>query len=123
MTRKILTIAHYPYEPRHEKTCFAICEQQRRRSACASSQSNQHNNKGADQPAHPRSLISTFVVRCLDSIISVVSICKILSLYLVSVVEQGRLSLTWSEIPKTGLLVRRLIYKKDGTVTVLSHVK
>ena len=23
------------------------------------------NNKGADQPAHPRSLISTFVVRCL----------------------------------------------------------
>ena len=25
------------------------------------------NNKGADQPAHPRSLISTFVVRCLDS--------------------------------------------------------
>ena len=28
------------------------------------------NNKGADQPAHPRSLIRTFVVRCLDSIIS-----------------------------------------------------
>ena len=26
------------------------------------------NNKGADQPAHPRSLISTFFVRCLDSI-------------------------------------------------------
>ena len=25
------------------------------------------NNKGADQPAHPCSLISTFVVRCLDS--------------------------------------------------------
>ena len=28
------------------------------------------NNKGADQPAHLRSLISTFVVCCLDSIIS-----------------------------------------------------
>ena len=28
------------------------------------------NNKGADQPAHPRSLISTLVVCCLDSIIS-----------------------------------------------------
>ena len=27
------------------------------------------NNKGADQSAHPRSLISAFVVRCLDSII------------------------------------------------------
>ena len=32
------------------------------------------NNKGADQPAHPRSLISTFVVRCLDSIMPLVSI-------------------------------------------------
>ena len=28
------------------------------------------NNKEADQPAHPRSLISAFVVRCLHSIIS-----------------------------------------------------
>ena len=26
------------------------------------------NNKGTDQPAHPHSLISAFVVRCLDSI-------------------------------------------------------
>ena len=26
------------------------------------------NNKGADQPAHPRSLLSAFVIRCLDSI-------------------------------------------------------
>ena len=25
------------------------------------------NNEGVDQSAHPRSLISTFVVRCLDS--------------------------------------------------------
>ena len=29
------------------------------------------NNKGADQPAHPRSLIGTFVVRYLDSIIPI----------------------------------------------------
>ena len=29
------------FEPRHEKICFAICEQQRRRSACASTQSDQ----------------------------------------------------------------------------------
>ena len=35
------------------------------------------NNKVADQPVHPRSLISTFVVRCLDSIISVVSLSEI----------------------------------------------
>ena len=35
------------------------------------------NNKGADQPAHPRSLISTFMVRCLEGIITLVSISKI----------------------------------------------
>ena len=35
------------------------------------------NNKGADQPAHPRCLISPFVVRCLDSMIPLVSITKI----------------------------------------------
>ena len=42
------------------------------------------NNKGADQPAHPHSLISAFVVRCIDSI-PLVFIHKISSLYLVSV--------------------------------------
>ena len=31
------------------------------------------NNKGADQPANPRSLISAFVVHSLDRIISLVS--------------------------------------------------
>ena len=35
------------------------------------------NNKGADQPAHPRSLISAFDVCCLDSIISLDSIAEI----------------------------------------------
>ena len=39
------------------------------------------NNKGADQPAHPRSrmrrLISTFVVYCLDSIICLLAISKV----------------------------------------------
>ena len=38
------------------------------------------NNKGADQPAHPRNLISTFVVRCQDSTIPLVFISKISSL-------------------------------------------
>ena len=59
------------------------------------------NNKGAD----PRSLM--FVVRCLDSIISRVSISKISSLK--SVAAQAGLSLTWSKTPKTGFLVTRLI--------------
>ena len=54
------------------------------------------NIKGADQPAHPRSLISAFVVRCLDSIIPPVSISEISSLYLASVAAQVGLSLPWS---------------------------
>ena len=35
------------------------------------------NNKGADQPAHPCSLISTFVVRCLDNMISILALSKV----------------------------------------------
>ena len=42
-------------------------------------------NNGADQPAHLHSLISAFVVRCQDSIILLVSISEISSLYLASV--------------------------------------
>ena len=38
------------------------------------------NNKGTDQPAHPRSLISAFVVHCLDSIIPLLSISEMSSL-------------------------------------------
>ena len=35
------------------------------------------NNKGADQPAHPCSLISTFVIRCLDSMICLLAISRV----------------------------------------------
>ena len=35
------------------------------------------NNKGTDQPAHSRSLISTFVVRCLDSMIYILALSKV----------------------------------------------
>ena len=59
------------------------------------------NNEGTDQPAHPRNLISTFVVRCLDSIIPLVSISEISNLYLASVAAQADLSLPWSQTPKT----------------------
>ena len=61
------------------------------------------NNKDADQPAHPRSLISVFVVRCLDSIIPLVSISKISSLWLTCVTEQAGLCLTWSKTPEDTL--------------------
>ena len=57
------------------------------------------NNKGADQPVHPRSLISTFVVHCLDSIIPLVPISEISSLYLAPKAEQAGLSLTWLRTP------------------------
>ena len=47
-------------EPGHEKMCLMAYA----------------NNKDADLPAHPHSLISAFVVRCLDSIISLDSIAE-----------------------------------------------
>ena len=45
-----------PYEPRRQKTCLRGFA----------------NNTGADQPAHPRSLISAFVIHYLES-----NICKL----------------------------------------------
>ena len=58
------------------------------------------NNKGADQPAHPRSLISAFVVRCLDSVVSLVSVIKISSLMPASVAERASLSRTGRKPPE-----------------------
>ena len=68
------------------------------------------NNKCADQPPHPRSLISAFVVRCLVSIILLVSISAISSLYLAAVAAQAGLCLAWSQTSKTGFLVTWLKY-------------
>ena len=78
------------------------------------------NNKGADQPAHPRSLISAFVVRCLDSITPLVSIPEISSLYLASVTAQAGLSLPGSQTLKTGFHVTTLKYFQGlaGSVTI-----
>ena len=60
------------------------------------------NNNGADQPAHACSLISTFVVRCLDSIILLVSISEISGLYLAFV---------GSHMAETGFLMTCLYYE------------
>ena len=57
------------------------------------------NNKGTDRPAHPHSLISAFVVRCFDSIISLDSIAEISRLQIASVAAQAGLCLAWSETP------------------------
>ena len=57
------------------------------------------NNKGADQPAHPRSLISAFFFYCLDSIISLDAIAEISRLWL-AVAAQAGLCLAWSKTPE-----------------------
>ena len=49
---------------------------------------------------HPRSLIGAFVVRFLDSIISLDSIAKISRLWLSSVAAQTGLGLVWWETPE-----------------------
>ena len=58
-----------------------------------------------------RSLISAFGVCCLDTCntIPLVSISKIEIFFLASVAAQVGLSLRWSQTPKTGFLVRKLI--------------
>ena len=71
------------------------------------------NNKGADQPAHPRSLISAVVFRCLDNIIPLVSVSEISSLYLASLAAQPGLCLTWSQTTKTRFLVTRPIWSRS----------
>ena len=78
------------------------------------------NNKSADQPGHTRSLISTFVVRCLDSIIHILAKSKISRL--VSVAEEAGLSLPWSQTPKTGFLVTRLRSSSNRGMLVSSDI-
>ena len=70
------------------------------------------NNKGADQPAHPRSLISAFVVRCLDSVMSLVTVTKISCLRLASVAAQAGLCQAWSETPEDTFcpVVAQIVY-------------
>ena len=82
-------------EPRHEKTCLCHIRTTKARISL-------------------RSLISAFIVRCLDSIIPLFAISKISRLQLASVAEQAGLSLTWSQTPKTGFLVMWLKCDKCG---------
>ena len=63
------------------------------------------NNNGADQPAHSRSLISTFVVRLMESNMSKHAASK----FSTAVAEETRLSFALSETLKTGFVVTRPI--------------
>ena len=88
---------------RHEKTCLVPFA----------------NNKGADQPAHSRSLISAFVFRCLGYIIPILAISKNPRLSLAFVAEQVGLSLTWFHTSKDrfsrdGAMYAYLCFLKDS---------
>ena len=74
--------------PRREKTCLRGFA----------------NNTVADQPAHPRSLISAFVIRFLERIICKLTTGEISMFWLVSIAEENGLSLALSETPKTGFV-------------------
>ena len=84
------------YGPCREKTCF-------QRFA---------SNKGADQPAHPRSLISAFVIPFLESTISKLTTSEISIFQLVSVAEETGLSLALSEPP-------RQVFSQGGPYVIL----
>ena len=73
----------YKWASSPENLSFTVCEQQRRR---------------------PVRLISAFVIRLLESIISKLDTSKISLFELVSVAEQAAFCMTWSETPKTGYL-------------------
>ena len=61
--------------------------------------------------AHPRSLVSAFVIHLLESVKYQLATCKILITQLVLVAQQVRLSLTWSQATKAGFLLMRLKWK------------
>ena len=82
------------FGPHHEKTCLRWFA----------------NNKGANQPAHMRRLISAVVIRLLESIISLLSSSEISIFQLVCVDEETGLKLALLETPKTGFLAKRPIY-------------
>ena len=54
----------------------------------------QANNKGADQPAHLRKLISSFIILLLESIISRLAMSELSIFELVSVAGQAGLNLS-----------------------------
>ena len=79
-------------------------------------------NKGADQPAHLRRLISAFVIHLLESIISKLASSKISIFELVSVAEETGLSLALSTNPKAGFLTSRPIYHMSFNIGPVKQI-
>ena len=65
------------------------------------------NNKGADQPAHLRSLVCAFVICYLKSLVIKLASYEISILQLVSVADETGLSLALSETLKKGFVASR----------------
>ena len=68
------------------------------------------NNKGTDQLAHPRSLISAFAIYKLNSIAFKLAPSENSIFYLVSVAEKAGFGMILSETLKTGFVASMLIY-------------
>ena len=67
-------------------------------------------NKGADQLAHLRSLISAFAIHKLNSIVFKLAPSEISLFYLVSVAEKAGFGMILSETLKTGFVASMFIY-------------
>ena len=94
-----------PYGPRCEKTCLRGFA----------------NDKDADQPVHPRSLISVFVICFSESNIPKLATNKISMFCLVSVAEQAGMSLTWLQTPKTGFVATMAHMKCHKSDMLTNH--
>ena len=74
------------------------------------------NNKGADQPAHPRSLISTFIIPVLESIISKLA-TSIFFNFLASLFSCG----DWFESRFVGNPEARFCHAEAEIITITSY--
>ena len=102
---KLFKCKHVRYQVSHvmRKPVYAICKQQRLRSDCASTQSDQQ-----------------FCGSLLCSIIPIVAKPKVSSLSLVSVVEQTSLSLTWSHTTEDRFSEIKLVLMRALTLSMYS---
>ena len=80
------------------------------------------NNKGADQTAHMRSLISAFVIRYLEGIEFKLPLFKISIFELVSVADEAGLSPTWAGTHKLGFLASKPKYEKRNDVYIAHYM-
>ena len=107
LTRPILCSRRYKLQPNSSIAVQVLSEEENLRLVDCFSYKwaswenlSYANNNGGDQAAHPHSLISAFVVRCLDSIMTKVAVNTMASHWVVSEAEQTRLNGSQSCISK-----------------------